>query len=152
MHFLMNSYTHEQNFAFLPGYSWACQSLLRVFSNNYETTVVALVLINKVLFWMAVRDLQAICKAFSLSNQATHNAIMFFIYNPALVFFHSVYSESLYVFLTFKAVNFLLNHKNGFMFTCLLMLATLVRSTGIFLLPAIGVPLLVAMFRNLGYK
>lgn len=88
----------------------------------------------------------------NLSASLTNKCVLLYIYNPVAVFFHSVYTQSAYACLTFKYISLQTdnNSKNSTLIiiisTVLLMLAMLIRSTALFLLPVIGVPILVHFY------
>lgn len=64
--------------------------------------------------------------------------LLFFIYNPAGIFFNVVYTESLFCFVSFKAVKYLLQNRSTSISTMLMTLAVGIRSNGMFMAPAIG--------------
>lgn len=148
---MLNDYRHEQDFAFLPGYTLVARCLQSLLG-NIQNTIIALVLINKVLTFLALPDLVGICEGLKLSKKATETTVYLFIFSPAAVFMHSVYSEPLYILLTFKAINAQITHKNTLMFTLYLSVAMLVRSTALFVLPVAGLPLLLALWSRLTHK
>lgn len=45
------------------------------------------------------------CRALGMDDFQVGRCLLLFIYNPVAVFYHSIYSESLYTFLTFKYVS-----------------------------------------------
>lgn len=71
--------------------------------------------------------------------------------NPAGVFFHSVYTESIYAFLTFKSIRMSLELKE-IRAIILLAISTLFRSTAIFLLPVLGLDVLGKFLMALNRK
>lgn len=75
---------------------------------------------------------------------------MLFIYNPASIFFHSVYTESIYMSVTLLFMHFSLKEefsKKNIILTALLMLGMNFRSNCMFLAPIVGFPILLRFFK-----
>ena len=58
LHFLFNNYTHEPNFAFLRGYTTLVGGILNKLGDNYDQTVIILLIINKILLLCALIELK----------------------------------------------------------------------------------------------
>lgn len=101
-------------------------------------------------------------------NIFAYRAVMLFIYNPAAVFYHSVYTQAIYTYITFMfvhvcfdIVNILILQKHQVNSTnisiiyiiikCVIMLcfSLTIRTTSLFLIPIIALPILYIFFHNL---
>lgn len=107
MHFLANNYNCQPNFAFIKGYTTlvhAVKSMANIIHEQIdsefgsvnlsplEIQVLILLLINKILFSLSALQLQQIA-LFLTKNPAQSSTIAkLFLYNPACIFFHSVYT------------------------------------------------------------
>ncbi len=162
IHFLTNHYNYQPNFAFIKGYTTivhAVKSLADIIHEQIdysfglinlrplEIQVLILLLINKILFSLSALQLQQIA-LFLTKNPAQSSTIAkLFLYNPACIFFHSVYTQSIYAFLTFTAVLQLfksssnINSHYAKALGCL-SLAVFFRTNGIFLAPVFGIPII----------
>jgi phosphatidylinositol glycan class V len=144
-HYMYNQYTHLPNFAFLPFFT----TFTQIFVKFTSYPLLDLAILNKLFFWFSIQYLQKICLHLQLTPQVYTKCILLFIYNPASVFFYSVYSESLYSFLTFAFIeNQMRSHSSKIKSTLLLSLSVLVRSTALFLLPLIGIPILYNLYHE----
>lgn len=47
------------------------------------------------------------------NHKLAHHITLLYIYNPACVFFHAVYTESIYAFLTFTSLECLLESQSS---------------------------------------
>lgn len=52
--------------------------------------------------WLIVGELEKIGVALGFGARVRRLAVMLFVYGPAAVFYHSIYSEAIYTYLTFK--------------------------------------------------
>ena len=111
--------------------------------------IMSVVILNKILFALCFCELAETCELLKLSKKDRRSAILLFIFNPASVFFHSVYTQSLYSFLTFRAIKLSFRKKNRYITTLYLSVSILVRSTAMFLLPIVGLDILMKFFSNL---
>lgn len=71
-----------------------------------------------------------------------------FIFNPASIFFHVLYTESLFCYFTCKAIKNCLEERSKWVSALGLSLGVALRSSGLFLAPVIGLPLLSNFFTN----
>ena len=107
IHFLTNNYNYQPNFAFIKGYT----SLLHAFKSladiiheqidsgfgsidlsPLEIQVLILLLINKILFSISALQLQQIALFLTKNPSQSSTIAKIFLYNPACIFFHSVYT------------------------------------------------------------
>lgn len=72
-----------------------------------------------------------------------------FIFNPASIFFHVLYTESLFCYFTCRAIRNCLEERSIWVSALGLSLGVALRSGGLFLAPVIGLPLLSNFFINL---
>lgn len=125
--------------------------------------VLGLGLINKGTMWMAVWELERIGRVLRFGEGMRRRCVLLFMYNPVAVFYHSIYSESIYTYLTFKLTSLTLQTppspsptpsrtylKSLTKATTLLLLSLLFRSTALFLLPVIGLPILIKFCEAVG--
>ncbi|KAI6222794.1 GPI mannosyltransferase 2 [Aphelenchoides besseyi] len=106
-------YVWESSLAFFPLFP----SLLRVFGSGLRELIGGLspvsamilggVLLNNVLFVINGLMLFNLCLVLTKSTKESMIAIYVYCFNPASVFFSSLYTESLYFFFVLLALNFL---------------------------------------------
>lgn len=97
---------------------------------------------NTLMWVLSISKLQSMC---SLLGVPAHRITCMYITCPAAIFFHSVYTESLYAYLSFCYVEAALR-KNHVYALLYIVLAIATRSTAVFLLPVVGVPILAKLF------
>lgn len=91
----------------MPGFVWVTKEVEKLMALAFDRpqipAVIALVIINKVLTaWSAVL-LYQLAERIAGRGLALGTAVLF-LYNPASIFYHSVYSEPLFCVLTFQAI------------------------------------------------
>jgi Gpi18-like mannosyltransferase len=133
------SYYSEQSFAFFPFYPSLIGYLGRVLGiifpldwNLTEQVIVAGIIVSNVSFVASVWFLNKLFIYLDVALIRRNSAIMCYIFNPASVFFCSLYTESTYAMLSFAAIYFLFARKNHVIAFVLFSLASFTRSTGIF--------------------
>lgn len=170
LHYLTNFYQWEKNYAFLPGYVTFIRLLERAlqwitFRDNVNVLLVfVLVVVNKVLTAVSAAYLYRIAWKVTDSVRVGRAAALVFLFNPASIFYHAVYSEPLYCCVTFAAIFAFLDTKQAwskaldrplsFFRTCgsslaLMSLSVGIRSTTMFLALVPGLPLLNAFWASL---
>lgn len=98
MHYLTNHYLWEKNYAFLPGYVTfirAVEALLQLITRATDVNwllVAALVIINKTLTAVSAAYLSRIATKVTSNPRLGRAAAIIFLFNPASIFYHSVYS------------------------------------------------------------
>lgn len=101
-HFIDNYYAYLPNFAFLPGYNL----LVRFVCSNFGSfAVLILSLINSVIVYFSALEIVKICRYINIFEKNSRKCGLLFIYNPSGVYYHSVYTESIYFYLTLKFIS-----------------------------------------------
>jgi hypothetical protein len=132
-----------------------------IFTNPQIPTVIVLIVINKLLTaWSAVLLCQLI--EHILTKSLAFNSAVLFLFNPASIFYHSVYTEPMFCVMTFWALRraFELEQEEGKVddtvgyltkrLGCLVMFAVsmMVRTSSMFYSLVFGVPILWALFKS----
>jgi len=160
----------EKNYAFLPGYvrlTQGVEGLLQLITRSENVKgplVLLLVAANKVLTAVSAAYLYRIACSITGNPRIGRAAATVFLFNPASIFYHSVYSEPLYCCCTFLAIHILLERKKlwmkcfdhpiSFFRECgsslaLLGLSVGIRTTAMLLSLVPGIPMLLAFGKSL---
>lgn len=107
-HIARHGYTYENSLAFFPLFPMICRGIGLVVNYIYPTNLDAIItliyiLLNNLFFiypLMALYDLTRL----TFNNRFAYIAGCLFIINPATIFFVAPYTETLYAYLTFKAI------------------------------------------------
>ncbi|VIO96472.1 Uncharacterized protein BM_BM5692 [Brugia malayi] len=107
LHIAQYGYTYESNLAFFPLYPTLIYSLTLIWSwalpfIHFSTAVIlTAVIVNFIAFALCGQLLYALLLILTKSTKRALLACIVFTLNPASVFFSAVYSESVYMLLTF---------------------------------------------------
>lgn len=132
-----DSYSEEEFLAFFPFFPLLVRFLASIlfyfwshFVSFYCTLILSAVLINLLSFILTSIVLYKLTLEMFNDKKFAMNAIHWFCYNPASIFFTVSYSESLFSFLTFTALWFCHN-KRLLMASIFIGLSSATRSNGI---------------------
>ena len=102
-----NGYVTEQSFVFLPVYPYTIHFLAQImkyFVGNRlaEDTLLIIcgLIVSNVCFILSVLILRALCEVHYMTPDRKRCCIYLFCFNPASVFFSTIYSESMYCLFT----------------------------------------------------
>ena len=98
--------------------------------NDYDSIMISSILLNIIFSFITTIYLFKLTNLMFKKEQLALLASVFFIFNPASIFFIAPYSESLYFMLTMMALYNLYDHKYVIS-TCLFSLSCLTRSNGL---------------------
>jgi phosphatidylinositol glycan class V len=165
---MTNHYDWEINYAFLPGivtFIRTFEIVAKYLAGGYADTlwVVMVVVVNKGLTALAAVYLYRIAYRLTKTERVARASAIVFLFNPASIFYHAVYSEPLYSCLTFIAIDNLLKDKNwtdsiehpvdfirnNFVKLILLGISVSIRTTAMFLSLTFGYPILQHLFQHL---
>jgi GPI mannosyltransferase 2 len=144
-------YSYEQALAFFPAYPFFLRILTDVFPTEMsiqKDTILILtgLVVSNFLFVGSTVVFSYLCTDFGLSSRQSILALLLFCFNPASVFFSTVYSESMYCFSAMLALA--LYNRSQYAFCALFyFLASATRSTGVLN----AIPILLDLLR-LGSK
>jgi Gpi18-like mannosyltransferase len=87
---LTNTYKHEKNYAFLPGFVIIIRLLELIFSPSI--TILIILIINKISTTLASSVLMNITILITGNHNLGKLTAIIFLFNPASIFYHAVYS------------------------------------------------------------
>ncbi|CAF0863187.1 unnamed protein product [Brachionus calyciflorus] len=126
LHIAEHGYIYEHSSAFFPLYPLTINQLTNFFGNFLLNGVI----LNFIYFTISVIFLFKLTKITFLNDNVSLLTILFYVINPANIFFSSCYSESLYSMLTFSGLYFLYSN-NELLSVISIFLSGLARSNGL---------------------
>lgn len=145
----LHGYVDEQDFAFYPLYPW-CMRVLAIpfrFLGLENAIIAGGLLCSMIAFVIAGLVLERLLRRVGMADEKSIRlALLCYVFNPASIFFNTVYTESLYAVLSWGAMLVMID--SPFSVTCrvasmvLLCLASSTRSNSSLLLISVCVQLL----------
>lgn len=119
-------YEYEQSYAFLP----LLPLFISFFSPHRSLLALSAYLINNLAFVLAALYFYRLSIAILKDPEIALRATILFCFNPASIFYSSIYSESLYAILSLGGVYYFVSGRNN-LAVLLLALSGLARSNGV---------------------
>lgn len=145
-------YQNDYQFVFYPLYPL----LLRYFGkivlfthfNSFEHILFFALLLNQILGLCNLILLRRILQILQFNYKLIDFASLCFIFNPAFIFFFTVYTESVYTFLSFLYFYCILSKRNFFFSSFILFLCCCTRSNGLLAILPFGISFLAACYER----
>jgi GPI mannosyltransferase 2 len=98
------------------------------------------VVLNRILFALTAYEIQRILTLIceGKDKRMVEIGTIAFLFNPASIFYHTLYTESIFCFITCKSIRMALEAKHQWLTAILLSFGVALRSNGMFLAPVIG--------------
>lgn len=101
-HFLTNSYSYEKNYAFLPGFVLLVKLIRLLFSPSIG--IIIILVVNKICTALSSVVLMNIVNQLTRESRLGTLSAVLFLFNPASIFYHAVYSEAIYSLIVFAGI------------------------------------------------
>jgi len=103
-HYFYNSYDYEPNYAFFGGLVYLIKIV--VWFVGERASIYIIIGLNRLLFVLNLGLLHGIlaCLTKTKASKLIDFGIYVYLFNPASIFFHQIYTESIYTFFSFLAI------------------------------------------------
>lgn len=102
------------------------------------------VVVNRILFALSAYEIKCILNLISegKDKRLVEIGSVAFLFNPASIFYHTLYTESIFCFVTCRGIRISLESKNEWVSVIHLLFGVSLRSNGMFLTPVIGLDII----------